>query len=124
MKTAQFAFLVEDPLAYLPRLGELGLSLTSERCREAEFGPEGAVVSERFCTVFGSDSVRVSLEEYPFIRFVRIQGEPGPVRSLVRSLGFSERDTVQESVVALFATWRKERDLPPASGLRFADYDR
>jgi hypothetical protein len=124
MKPAQFAFLVEDPLAYLPRLGELGFSLAVERHREREFGAAGAIVRERFHTVFKNEGVQVSLEEYPFIRFVRIQGPAEQVRSLVRSLGFSEQDRVQESVAELFAAWRKERDLPPAGHLRFADYDR
>ncbi len=124
MKTTRWTFLVSDPLAFLPRLEELRFQLTRWRCREAEMIAVGEVKSEWFHTILRRGDVTVTLAEYPFARFLTIEGVAGQVHATTSALGFRKADVVGETVEVLFSRWRARRGLRPSPHLRFDDYYR
>ena len=123
MSSIDHRYLVSDPIAFLPRLGELGFVLARSRYRELERVPDVKGEHELFRTELKLGAVAVVLEEYPFAHFLRIKGDKFSVGEISTKLGFSEKDAISETVEVLFALWRSERGLGESVNLRFDNYN-
>jgi len=79
---------------------------------------------ERYRTEWQIKNVHITLDEYPYSDFVEIEGPKRKIEEIARKLGFDPKEGLTKPVDTLFQEWRKERDLPSKTHMRFEDFDK
>lgn len=94
-----------------------------ERILESmEFTPTTSY--ERYRTELEKDGVKATIDEFPFVKFLELEGPKDQIKAAAEGLGFAMKDNLTDSCDTLFTKWRQEKGLKPVPHMRFDDYQR
>ena len=79
---------------------------------------------ERYQTKWQIGKTAVTLDEYPFAIFLEIEGDLKSIQRLAQKLNFDIANGLTDPADTLFQKWRKNRNLPFKSQMRFDDFDK
>ncbi len=79
---------------------------------------------ERYRTELEKNGVKATIDEYPFAKFLELEGPEDKIKVAAEGLGFDLKDNLTDSCDTLFTKWRKEQGLEPVPHMRFDDYQR
>lgn len=79
---------------------------------------------ERYRTELQKDGVKATLDEYPFAKFLELEGAEDKIKEAAVVLGFDLNDNLTDSCDTLFTNWRIAQGLKPVPHMRFDDHQR
>lgn len=79
---------------------------------------------ERYRTELEKDGVKATIDEFPFAKFLELEGPEDQIKAAAEGLGFAMKDNLTDSCDTLFTKWRQEQGLNPVPHMRFDDYQR
>ena len=97
---------------------------TEKILKNMDFLPVSSYERYRTTGYNRDNTVKVTLDEFPFANFVEIEGEEKEILKLADKLDLNRGKNITKSCDTLFQEWRKRKGLPFAPHMLFDGFDK